>query len=156
MNQYLIKRLEKIDCSKIKKFSFEGIKTYAKVAKIYDPDTITIVFEYLGEPTKINIRLDGIDSPELKSKNSNESNACKKGIEKMKELIENKIIIISLLKYDKYGRILANIDTLEPINDGITNINKFLIKYNYARKYGGEKKLDWTQEELDKVGIFSE
>lgn len=153
MNQYLIKRLEKIDCSQVRKFSFEGIKTYAKVAKIYDPDTITIVFEYLGEPIKINIRLDGIDSPELKSKNLDESNACKKGIEKLKELIENKIIIVNLLKYDKYGRILASIDTLEPIEENTTNINDFLIKYNYARKYGGEKKLIWSKDELDKVGL---
>ena len=148
----LINRLEQLDCSKIKKFSFDGIKTYARVVKIYDPDTITIIFEWINQMIKLNIRLDGIDAPELKSKIKSESDACKKGINKLNELINDKIIYVIFGKYDKYGRILARINTLEPIENELYCINDYLLKYNYVRSYDGGKKVDWSADELNLTG----
>lgn len=148
----LINRLKELNCSDIKKFSFEGIETYARVDHIYDTDTLTIIFEWFNQMIKINVRLDGIDAPEKKSKIKSESDACKKGIELLNNLINDKIVHVTLGKYDKYGRILAKINTLEPIEDEITCINEYLIKYNYVRSYDGGKKLEWTQEELESIG----
>ena len=152
MDEKLINKLKEVDCSKVKRFSFEGIKTYAKVAKVYDPDTITIVFEYFGQMLKLSMRLNGIDAPELKSKIKDESDACKKGIKLMNDLLLDKIVFVELDKYDKYGRILGIVNTIEPIKDGLVCVNEYLLKYNYVRVYGGEKKLEWTQQELDNVG----
>lgn len=147
-----ITKLKNIDCSKVPRFSFEGIETYARVAKIYDPDTITIVFEQFGQMIKLNIRLDGIDAPELKSKIEAESNACKQGIQRMKELVEDKVVYVFLNKYDKYGRILARVQTLEPIEEGLSCINDYLLKYRYVRTYDGGKKVEWTQDDLNVIG----
>ena len=61
-------------------------------------------------------------------------------------------MFVELDKYDKYGRILGIVNTIEPIKDGLVCVNEYLLKYNYVRVYGGEKKIEWTQQELDNVG----
>lgn len=147
-----LRKLQDLDCSTVKRFSFEGIDTLARVANIHDPDTITIIFELNEKMVKINVRLDGIDAPELKSKIDAESNACLKGNLRLKEIIEDKVIRVVLDKYDKYGRVIARLYTLDPIEDDTTCVNDYLISYQYVRSYDGGAKAKWTQDELDSVG----
>ena len=51
-DQELIKRLNSVSLSNVKRFSFNGYDTYAKVLKVHDADTITILFEYKDEIVK--------------------------------------------------------------------------------------------------------
>ena len=148
----LITRLQTIDGSCVDRFSFDGIETYAKVVSIHDPDTVTIVFEWNNQLIKLNVRLDGIDAPELKSKVPAESAACRAGTLRLQELINNKVVKVILGKFDKFGRVLSTIHTLHPIDDEITCINDYLIQYQYVRSYDGGKKLAWCKKELAAAG----
>ena len=154
--------MDGLDSSKIKKFSFSGIRTYAKITKIYDPDTFTVVlnpaYDVDGNKTNLNldqyiklsIRLDGIDSPELKCPNPAESNACKKINQYLSTLITNNmVVVVTLYDFDKYGRALSNIEL--KINGVYTNLNELLIQKKYVRQYSGGTKIPWTQQELEYI-----
>ena len=116
-------------------FSFENIKTKAKVVKVYDGDTIWVVFKYRGKFIRVKIRLDGIDTPELRSSNKKEK---QKGIEArdfLKQIIDNRIITLHCGKFDKYGRLLGT------IYHNNVNINNKMITAKHAVAYdGGSKK----------------
>ena len=117
-----------------------------KVVKVYDGDTITIATFLPHDkktPYRFSVRLRHVDTPELHSKDSNETNAAIFVRDIMKKKVLGKIIFVSQLSYDKYGRILANIYT--NAEDAQTNnydnsINKWLLNNKYAVVYDGEKK----------------
>lgn len=116
-------------------FDFNGKTKWGKVVKVYDGDTIHVVF-YLGcKPYRWKCRLLGIDTPEIKTKLKDEHEAAIKAKEKLSELILNKIITINCSNFDKYGRLLITI-----YKSGV-NINEFMIRQGHAYKYdGGTKK----------------
>ena len=120
-------------------FSFDKKEYLCKCVDVYDGDTITVVFKpYPNVPIyKYSIRLLGIDTPEIRTKNLDEK---KKGIEVrdiLREKILGKIITIKCGKFDKYGRLLANI-----FDEGGQHINKWLVDNKYAYEYfGGTKRV---------------
>ncbi len=151
MNESNIALLQSLDCSSLQRFSFEGYSGYARVVSVHDTDTITVVFFWNDTPVKINIRLAGIDAPELHSSVKCEADMCKQGRDALIRIILDKVVIVHLKKYDKYGRALAEVHTLEPILEH-TCINKYLVEYRYARPYSGGLKLAWTTQELSLAG----
>lgn len=125
------------------------IKT-GKVIKVYDGDTITLACKipFLKMETtslnsqiyRFNIRLNGINCPEMKSKNKEEKNAAIFIQQNLENLILNKYVILENISLEKYGRILADVILINDINDNI-NINNWLINNNYAVKYDGGTKM---------------
>ena len=115
------------------KFTFSKIK-YGKVIKVYDGDTITIATKYNGNISSFVVRLSGIDTPEIKTKNKKEKELAIEARDALKDLIFNKIIRLDNIENEKYGRILADIYI-----DNI-HINKWMIESNYADEYDGGKK----------------
>lgn len=118
--------------------------TYGKIIKCYDGDTCTLAARpYPNEPVfRFSLRLDGIDAPEMRTKNTNEKEAAKLVQEKLSDLILNKFVNVKVIKSDKYGRLLCTV-----IYDGI-NVNGWLLEQNYAVRYhGGTKKSpeDWLE-----------
>jgi endonuclease YncB( thermonuclease family) len=123
-------------------FTFKGQSHICKCVSVYDGDTITVVFDTkivnggVGPYYKHRIRLLGIDTPELRTKNLEEK---KMGImvrDFVREKILNKIIRIECDEFDKYGRLLANVFI------GDENINELLVDMKYAYKYDGGTKQD--------------
>ena len=116
------------------------IKT-GKVVKVYDGDTITIAARICITETqstklfRFNVRLRGIDSPEIKTKNTNERRLGLESRDKMRSLVMNQIVNLENVDYDKYGRILADIIT----KDGV-NVSNWMIENGFAVKYGGGTK----------------
>ena len=91
-------------------FSMNGFKTEAKVVKVYDGDTVHVVFSYFNSFYKWTCRIAHVDTPELRTKNEEEK---KKGYEvrdKLRELILGKIVQLHCLEFDKYGRLLVDIE----------------------------------------------
>lgn len=147
-DQELIRRLNSVSLSDIKKFSFDGYTTYAKVLKVHDADTITLIFEYKDEIIKYNIRIDGIDAPELHSKISEEAALSKKGKDFLSNLLLYTIVKVRFKDFDKYGRALADIYTLtSPTSRRMldTNVSQILIQGGYVRPYDGGTKEDWSE-----------
>lgn len=111
--------------------------TYGKVIKVYDGDTITICSKlpYNDSPIyRFNVRLNGIDSPEIKGKTEQEKILAKTSRDALSKLILGKYVTLKNTSTEKYGRILANI-----FLDNI-NVNQWMLDNNYAVYYDGGTK----------------
>jgi len=104
----------------------------------YDGDTITFnipdVHPLFGE--KISVRVNGIDTPEIKTKNSCEKSAGRSARSLVENLLKRaKRIDLVNIGRDKYFRILADV-----VFDG-RNLKDVLLGQNLAYAYdGGTKK----------------
>ena len=111
-----------------------------KCVKVYDGDTITVIFKPFEQTSfyKFRIRLYGIDTPELRTKNKEEK---KKGIivrDFLRELVLDKIITIKCSDFDKYGRLLADLFICQ---DDKCSVNQMMIDNGHGYVYnGGTKK----------------
>lgn len=118
-------------------FTLKGNKYRAKVVHVYDGDTVHLVFDYLGHLFKWHVRIAHIDTPELRTKNLEEKKMGYETRDKLRELIDGKMVDILCLDFDKYGRVLAEIT----YND--ERIDKWLIDKGYAKPYEGKTKEAW-------------
>lgn len=149
-----------IDWSKyddsVKELTFDGEIKQAKVVYVYDGDTIRIVFPIHEKFYRWTCRLQGVDTPEIRTKCDIQKEYGYKVRDALKEKILNKVVMIKCGKFDKYGRLLVTIyDDFETVNDEQNNtvygtktlntINDWLIENNYAFSYDGGKKKDWSE-----------
>lgn len=159
---YLKTIFSKNDITNTNEISLNGISTHARLIDILDGDTITCILPFLNKFFKFHIRLEGIDTCEMKSKNellqkkaikaknfvlnkltdeSFEESTSRHNIQKY--LKENIVIIwIECKHFDKYGRLLGNIYSL---SDTCTSISEHLIENKLAYKYHGDTKLTEDQ-----------
>jgi len=141
-NQQLYNELINFNPLNAKKFIFEGLITIAKVYKVYDGDTISIIFKYNNEFIRDSCRIAGIDTPELSRCSDEEKQMGYIARDYLKTLILDKVIKVQFIKPDKYGRPLINIFLLD---EQQTNINNLMITGGYAVKYNGKgPKSDWV------------
>jgi endonuclease YncB( thermonuclease family) len=119
-----ITELRELETKDIKSFSFDGIETFAKIVKVYDGDTLTIVFKYKDEFIKYRCRLTHINAPELKEIGGKESK------DYLSSLVLDKILKVKFHSFDKYGRILIQVflETGE-------NVGELIETNHYANKY---------------------
>lgn len=126
-----------LDFKNIQKFILPITKAY--VISVYDCDTITVAFKFDNltdnNTYKVSVRLNGIDSPEIKSKNSDEKKCAIKARDYLTQLLLNKEIELKDVSYDKYGRILAEVYLDEQ------HINKKILDDKMAVKYDGGTKV---------------
>lgn len=114
-----------------------------KVIKVYDGDTITIVSKlpYAESPMyKFNVRINGIDCPEIKSKCKEEKKVALLAKELVSSTLLGKIVKLENVTTEKYGRILADVILEE------YNIAQLLIDNKLAVEYTGgakQKGFDW-------------
>jgi endonuclease YncB( thermonuclease family) len=110
--------------------------SYCKVIKVYDGDTVTVASRTAGTNTvyRFSVRLAGIDSPEMNSKNNVEKERAIFVRDRLHDLVFGKIVLLKNLSTEKYGRILADIylDSL--------HVNQYMIDQKYACVYSGGKK----------------
>ena len=112
--------------------------TEGYVIKVYDGDTITIQFKlpYRSSPLyKISVRLNGIDCPEMKSKNQVEKECAKIAKEKVSQLLLHQTVELKNLSMEKYGRLLA------VVYFNGKNVNQWLVDNHLAVSYDGGTKI---------------
>lgn len=142
--------LNQLTLKNTKTFSFNGLDIFAKVGRVHDADTLTILFKYNNQAFKHNIRLLGVDAPEMNSKVDAEKKVAQLGQIFLSDLILNKIIRVKMTDFDQYGRSLCYIYLL----DSETTINSLLVEQGYVRPYGLDGNLHkepWTDEDLNKI-----
>jgi endonuclease YncB( thermonuclease family) len=111
-----------------------------RVIKVYDADTITIAtrlpLKNVNELYRFSVRLNGIDTPEMKGKNvtEEEKNAAKEAQKFVSDLVLNKYVTLQNVQNEKYGRILADVC----IND--IHVNSLLLQERFAVPYDGNTK----------------
>jgi len=120
-----------------------GDLTNVEYVRNYDGDTITVnikgIHPLIG--SYIGIRINGIDTPEVKSQCQKEkvlAHSAKIFIEDI--LKDSKNITLKNVNRDKYFRILADVYV-----DGV-NLSDLLIINGMAVPYNGGTKIDWCKE----------
>ncbi len=138
----------------VKKDILQDVNIAVYCYKVYDADTISILYNVKDIiPTmdnyylKTNIRLLGIDSPEMKSKVKNEKSLAEKAKYYLASQVLDKMITIKTYKSDKYGRLLSEVY----FND--INMNESLIKGGYVRTYDGKKKNTWNIDDELRIAL---
>ena len=112
--------------------------TEGKVIKVYDGDTITIASKmpYTESPMyRFHVRLNGIDTPEIKGHCEEEKEVAKQARDFIHTLLFNKIVHLHNVQNEKYGRILADVYL-----DDIC-VNELLLKERFAVQYNGKTKI---------------
>lgn len=110
--------------------------THGKVIKVYNGDTITIatILPYENTLYRFSIKINGIDCPELKTKDRNEKPCALMAKNFILEKAMDKIVSLENIKTEKYGRLLADV-----ICDG-ESLGELLLKARLAVPYDGKKK----------------
>lgn len=141
------------DYNKIPKFIPNINVVY--VVNVYDGDTITVVSTLNNgdkiTPYRFTIRLNGIDCPEIKTKNELEKKHALRAKDFLVDMIYQKVVYLNVIKCDKYGRLLCDV-----FYNNI-NVNKLMIYKNYAIEYdGGTKKTfdDFLEKTNQREGFF--
>jgi len=137
MNTDILKDLDILNLKKrtltnTRKFTFNGSKFITKCVKVYDGDTVTVAFNPFNDEKYylFSVRLNGIDTPELRTKSLEEKNKAIVSRDMLRSLILDKIITIDCKNFDKYGRIIADIYDVNG-----NNINKWMLENNFAQPY---------------------
>ena len=121
----------------------------AIIEKVVDGDTIDATID-LGFKTwkKIRVRMEGINTPESRTRDLEEKKLGLAAKARLKEILEynNNECVLKVSGVGKFGRALASVyvDTLSPTSDktSITeiNVNKQLIEEGHAVAYDGGKR----------------
>ena len=135
--------------------SISGLKTYGRLIDVYDGDTVKVILPTFGSYYKFTIRLNDIDTCEIKSKDKVLQNNGIKARDRLFELVTNIKVItkndikktlesdvylvwVDCCNKDKYGRVLANI---YKDNDTTKSFSEILLEEKLAYKYEGKTKL---------------
>lgn len=157
------KELSKYNFENTEEFSLNNLITEARIVDIYDGDTCTCIIPFNNSYYKFNIRLEGIDTFEMKSKDdkqkklaleakrrlccliSNDLDSIDINItrKELRKLLNEKCYIIKLKcgEFDKYGRLLAYLfDNKCDCQNDEESYNYCLIKEKLAYAYDGGTK----------------
>jgi endonuclease YncB( thermonuclease family) len=129
--------LVSIDTKMVPKVPFQNEFKHARIEEIYDGDTVKIIVLFGDVPVRFSLRILGIDTPEIKQGEGRlpeERQAAIKVRDYMRSLFPKNIAKICIRDWDKYGGRVSDI----------------LIYGGWARAYHGEKKKEWTLDELTK------
>ena len=116
---------------------------YARIVGVYDADTVTAIIE-LDEfdiRIKTKLRLYGINTPEIRTKDKKEKVLGLEAKEYLQNLILNKEVLVDIIKRGKFGRHLSLIYYKKVC------INDLLVEKGLAKVYFGGKRTGWFGDE---------
>jgi len=113
----------------------------AAVDSVYDGDTLKVTVEvWPGLYKKTSIRIDGIDTPELRTRNACEKAMALKAKAALIDLAGD-AVRLSNVRNGKYaGRVLAGVTTL----DG-KDVADEMMRTGLAREYHGGARAPWCK-----------
>jgi endonuclease YncB( thermonuclease family) len=117
-----------------------GTAIVSKVISVYDGDTFRVDIDSLPPIVgkNIPIRLNGVDTPEIRGKCKYEKDLAIKARDFVRNKLANaKEIKLNNLQRGKYFRVVANV-----LVDGVS-LEQELLDNEFAYKYTGGKKSSW-------------
>jgi micrococcal nuclease len=117
-----------------------GTVTVSKVISVYDGDTFRVDIDSLPPIVgrNIPIRLNGVDTPEIRGKCEHEKDLAIKARDFVRNKLANaKEVKLTKLQRGKYFRVIADV-----MIDGV-NLGQELLDNELAYKYTGGKKSSW-------------
>lgn len=139
-------------------FLFVCLLSFPFLINAQDFDDVKVVSVYDGDTFKVNlpctqdifcrdmsVRVNGIDTPEMKTKSSCEKQKAKEAQALTKDILSKGPVILKNCQRDKYFRLLCDVSVLGK-NQGY-NLSEELINANLAVEYHGETKaeVDWCK-----------
>jgi endonuclease YncB( thermonuclease family) len=119
-----------------------GTVTVSKVISVYDGDTFRVNIDSLPPIVgkNIPIRVNGVDTPEIRGKCQYEKNLALEARDFVRARLANaKEIKLTNLQRGKYFRVVANV-----MVDGVS-LEQELLDNELAYEYDGGKKLSWCR-----------
>ena len=119
-----------------------GTVTVSKVISVYDGDTFRVNIDSLPPIVgkNIPIRVNGVDTPEIRGKCQYEKNLALEARDFVRARLANaKEIKLTNLQRGKYFRVVANV-----VVDGVS-LEQELLDNKLAYEYDGGKKLSWCR-----------
>ena len=119
-----------------------GTVTVSKVISVYDGDTFRVNIASLPPIVgkNIPIRVNGVDTPEIRGKCQYEKNLALEARDFVRGKLANaKEIKLTNLQRGKYFRMVANV-----LVDGVS-LEQELLDNELAYEYSGGKKLSWCK-----------
>jgi len=112
----------------------------AKVLSVYDGDTFTVeAYPWPGLEAKASVRINGVDTPEIRGKCEAEKQKAIEARDFVKDLILGEVVFLEHVKYGKYaGRVVANVKL-----EGGDNLAEKIIRQGLGREYHGGAKEGW-------------
>ena len=120
-----------------------GTVTVSKVISVYDGDTFRVDIDSLPPIVgkNIAIRVNGIDTPEIRGKCQYEKSLALEARDFVRAKLANaKEIKLTNLQRGKYFRVVANV-----VVDGVS-LEQELLDNELAYEYDGGKKLSWCNK----------
>jgi endonuclease YncB( thermonuclease family) len=146
-------------------FTLNGTSCWGRITNLYDGDTFKVVIKLFDTYYKFNVRMYGIDTCEIKSKEEeNKKKAimarnrilqliCKDDInlekaytkKEIDNILENNVCMVWLncMEFDKYGRLLARVSKTPDSKETLTQT---LIKEKLGYEYFGDTKFTEDQQ----------
>jgi endonuclease YncB( thermonuclease family) len=147
---------------KTPEFTLNGTCTNGRLVDIIDGDSLSIILPVFDNYYRYSVRINGIDTCELKSKNQEnktlalQARSCLLKLvtgkdhpttlsrQEIKQILNENVFVVYLkcLDFDKYGRLLAEIYT----TGSEVCFSQHLLHNKLAYKYTGQTKLTETQQ----------
>lgn len=116
--------------------------TDVKVTSVYDGDTFKVMLP-CSLPMVchyISVRVQGVDSPEFKTKDKCEKRKAKEAKLFTRNFLSKGTVILRNCQKDKYFRLLCEVFVIDTKTRKESNLATALLDANLAVPYGGEKK----------------
>ncbi len=111
----------------------------ARVVSVTDGDTVLVRARiWLGQNVETSIRLEGVDTPEMKARCAKERRLAIKARDFVKRRIGGRTIDLFHIQYGKYaGRVVAR------IRDADGDLSTAIIAAGLGRPYDGGRRRSW-------------
>ncbi len=114
----------------------------ARVVSVYDGDTLTVEADiWPGITARSSVRIDGIDTPEIRGKCEKEKRMARQARELLATTVGDAVVLRDVRKGKYAGRVIARVYT----SDG-RDVAAIMLRSNLAREYHGSKREGWCDE----------
>lgn len=112
----------------------------AEVVEVVDGDTLDVrVTIWLGQDLRTRVRVDGVDTPELRGRCPRETEMAQEAKRFVARFLAEGAVLLHDIQNDKYGgRVRARV-----IRPGGDDLAQALIRAGLARAYGGDARQPW-------------
>ena len=115
------------------------LRVPADVVSVYDGDTFTVdVYPWPGMTMRVSVRVDGIDTPEIRGAREEEKALARRAKEAAIEALGSKVLLAGIKRGKYAGRVVARVTT-----EGGDDLAALLIDMGLGRPYDGGAREGW-------------
>ena len=139
------------DAKAVSRVPHQGKRIRVQVVNVYDGDTCTILVPIDQSFLKLNLRLQGVDCPEMAPARTRlgqmEARVATRVRDHVAGLIDQREFTAQLDQWDKYGgRALGQLWLSRE-----QTLNEYLLAHGLAKPYDGRARSAWTRAELEAI-----